>query len=76
MNTNYQNRTIKPNSLSLFLIKNKLAKNDTEAKQILLIVSLMVISLAIYFLFVDNQNQPIDPSLIENAGSPDEIVNT
>ncbi len=73
----YQNKKKSgPSKLVLWVIKSNLAKDENSANNFLLLITVFIF-VTIAWVFV-NENKPIyiDQNLIDNAGSPNEIINS
>lgn len=63
-------------SFSQWLINNKIVKNHNDAQALLGLILIIFVFTFYWFFFIQSDQNTIDPVLIENAGSPEEIINT
>ncbi len=63
-------------SFSQWLINNKIVKNQNDAQALLGLILIIVVFILYWFFFIKSDQNSIDPVLIENAGSPEEIINS
>ncbi|HMO78543.1 MAG TPA: hypothetical protein PKA42_01810 [Candidatus Paceibacterota bacterium] len=66
----------KNNSLSSWLIKNKVVNNEKDAQAIQILLFFVLLLIIYWFFFIYSSPAVIDRVLIENAGSPEEIINS